>query len=330
MDYNTVYMGGQQVHADLKNGGSGMAPFQCQNPFTVAAITSLYFSPFAEGFSIGQHQVAIWALLRYGAHEDGMHCCTKSPGGLHPAYAAFNLSDNYFLSSHNNKLLRRLGENLLYWAVYTQHNPVDKTEGEVIHRMDMDEVSLGDVFDVSIVNAYITPHEVIGNEHICGDSAMLIQAFCQEFAILHLQCFTEWVPKPHLGTEPISLSRPNHLPASVSPDSSQILCMAFSPEVKPDAEGDEWHLSPSATICETVKFIPSIKKLQSPSTPTTSLCQHSTCQSCPADAFLYPTTATPLEPILLVTAPNHILLRILGIATLSVNPVFHIHAYWSF
>ncbi|KAI6029377.1 hypothetical protein BKA83DRAFT_4013971, partial [Pisolithus microcarpus] len=83
--------------------------------FMVAAIASLYSSPFAEGFNIGQHQAAIQALLRYGVHEDGTHHHVKSPGGLHPAYAAFN--------------------------------PVDKTEGKIIRRTDLIEALLGDVFD---------------------------------------------------------------------------------------------------------------------------------------------------------------------------------------
>ncbi|KAI6023265.1 hypothetical protein PISMIDRAFT_118343 [Pisolithus microcarpus 441] len=286
-----------------------MAPFQHRNPFTVAAITSLYSSPFAEGFSIGQCQVAIQALLRYGAHEDGMHHHTKSLGSLHPAYAAFN--------------------------------PTDKTEGKVIHRMEVVEASLGDVFDVITlqdhldsrlsvlircpgsdspiaaeklsVDVYITPHKVLGNECVSGDSAMLVQAFCQEFAIPHLQCFTERckiesirVPKPcckstrislsfanfgAVGAEPISLSRPNHLPAS--------------------------HLSPSAAICETVNFIPSTRKLQSLGTLSTSLHQRSTCHCHPADAFLYPTTAISLEPISPVTAPDQ---SVLGLPLISVGP----------
>ncbi|KAI6096638.1 hypothetical protein F5141DRAFT_1220595 [Pisolithus sp. B1] len=182
---DTTMMASQ--HADFENGRCGKASFECQNPFTVAAITSLYSSPFAEGFSVGQHQAAIWALLRYSAHEDGMHHHTKSPGSLHPAYAAFN--------------------------------PSDKTEGKIIHRMDLVEALLGDVFDaitlqdhldgrLSVlircpgsdtagsveelaVDVYITPCEVLGNEHVHGDSAMLVQAFCQEFALAHLQHFIE-------------------------------------------------------------------------------------------------------------------------------------------
>ncbi|KIK13206.1 hypothetical protein PISMIDRAFT_18139 [Pisolithus microcarpus 441] len=173
-------------HTDLENGG-------------IAAIASLYSSPFAEGFNVGQRQAAIQALLRYGVHEDGTHHHVKSPGGLHPAYAAFN--------------------------------PIDKTEGKIIRRTDLIEASLGDVFDVITlqdhldgrlsvlvrcpgsdtisaeelaVDIYVTPCEILENECVCGDSAMLVQAFCQEFAVPHLQCFMERckielirAPKPH-------------------------------------------------------------------------------------------------------------------------------------
>ncbi|KAI5989960.1 hypothetical protein EDD15DRAFT_2134850, partial [Pisolithus albus] len=35
-------------------------------------------------------QAAIWALLRFRAHVDGTHYYTKSLGGLHLAFVAFN------------------------------------------------------------------------------------------------------------------------------------------------------------------------------------------------------------------------------------------------
>ncbi|KIK11675.1 hypothetical protein PISMIDRAFT_19337 [Pisolithus microcarpus 441] len=292
-------------HTDLENGGSGKASFERRNPFTVAAITSLYSSPFAEGFNVGQCQAAIQALLRYGAHEDGTHHHVKSPGGLHPAYAAFN--------------------------------PVDKTKGKIIRRTDLIEASLGDVFDaitlqdcldsgLSVlvrcpgsdtisaeelaVDVYVTPHKILENERVCGDSTMLVQAFCQEFAVPHLQRFTEQcktelirAPKPCCA-DSITLSRLNHLPPSVNPDSSRILCAAFNPEAKPGAEEDEQHLSPSAAIRETIKFIPSIKKPQPPGTPAASLCQRSTCQRRPADAFLNAANTLSLDPTPLSISPD--------------------------
>lgn len=41
------------------------------------------------------------------------------------------------------------------------------------------------------MDVYITPCKVVRNERISSDAAMLVQAFCQEFAIPHLQCFVE-------------------------------------------------------------------------------------------------------------------------------------------
>ncbi|KAI5980554.1 hypothetical protein EDD15DRAFT_2367872 [Pisolithus albus] len=103
-------------HADSPNGGNGTASLGGQNSFTVPAIASLYSSLFAQGFSISQCQAAIRALLRFGAHIDGMHYHTKSPGGLHPAYVAFNSAN--------------------------------KPESKAIGLSDLVEASLNDIFDV--------------------------------------------------------------------------------------------------------------------------------------------------------------------------------------
>lgn len=41
------------------------------------------------------------------------------------------------------------------------------------------------------VDLYVTPQELVHNKRLTGDTSILIQAFCQEFAIPHFQCFTE-------------------------------------------------------------------------------------------------------------------------------------------
>lgn len=41
------------------------------------------------------------------------------------------------------------------------------------------------------IDFYVTPWELNQNERVSGDTAVLVQAFCQEFAIPHLQRFTE-------------------------------------------------------------------------------------------------------------------------------------------
>ena len=110
-------------------GDTDKAAFNSQNPFTIEAITALYSSVFAKGFSNNQRQAAIRALLRHGAHEDGSHYHTRSTGGLHPAYAGFN--------------------------------PINKTENKVLSRTDLVEASLDDVFDavsMFIHIAHLTAH----------------------------------------------------------------------------------------------------------------------------------------------------------------------------
>ena len=103
--------------------------FESQNPFTIEAITAMYSSTFAQGFSNNQRQAAIHALLRHGAHEDGSHYHTRSTGRLHPAYAGFN--------------------------------PVNRTENKVFSRTDLVEASLDNVFDavsMFIDIAHLTAH----------------------------------------------------------------------------------------------------------------------------------------------------------------------------
>ncbi|KIM50938.1 hypothetical protein SCLCIDRAFT_33882 [Scleroderma citrinum Foug A] len=290
-------------HAKLEDNESETVP-EGQNPFTVAAITALYSSSFSQGFSNSQCQAAIRALLRHGAHEDGTHYHTKMPGGLHPAYTAFN--------------------------------PIERTENKVLSRMDLIEASLGDVFDVITLqdrldgrislfircpgseplsnlaaekitlDIYVTPHKLVCNECVSGDTAMLVQAFSQEFALPHLQCFAEQckiesikAPKPRLLAEPIDLNRQNHLPTFLSPVASRIQCTACSAEAKPDPVVDMWHLSASAAIRESAVFAPSVKKTHPPSTPSTA--HQCTARQCrPADVFLFVDNKKFPEPIPLV------------------------------
>jgi len=103
------------LRAKVEDSENEADSFDDQNPFTVAHIASIYASPFAQGFSNDQCQAAIRVLLKHGAHKDGAHYHTKSPGGLHPAYAGFN--------------------------------PVDKSEQKVLSRTALVEASLCDVFD---------------------------------------------------------------------------------------------------------------------------------------------------------------------------------------
>ncbi|KAF8452804.1 hypothetical protein L210DRAFT_962285 [Boletus edulis BED1] len=160
---------------------------EAQNHFTISAMSSLFRSSFGEGFGKRERLAAIRAILRHGAHVDGAHFHMKTPAGLHPAYIGFT--------------------------------PPIPSEELVQCRTDFVEESLNDIFDVvrsifalgiSIlircpgydlrpkltvekiaVDVYITPHELSWNERVNGDTAMLVQAFCEEFAIPHMSRFVE-------------------------------------------------------------------------------------------------------------------------------------------
>ncbi|KAG1726759.1 hypothetical protein EDB19DRAFT_1603942, partial [Suillus lakei] len=63
--------------------------------FTMSSLATLYHtSTLAQGFSNNERQATARALLRHDAHLDGTHYHTRRPGGLHPAYVAFNRTDS--------------------------------------------------------------------------------------------------------------------------------------------------------------------------------------------------------------------------------------------
>ena len=168
----------------------------------------------------------------------------------------------------------------------------------------------------------VTPHKLVHNERVSGNTAMLIQAFSQEFALPHLQHFAERckiesikAPKPRCKSmleyrvgftnfsvvlaEPIDLNGQNHLPTFLSPVASRIQCTACSTEAKPDPAVDVRHLSASAAIHESAVFASSVKKMHPPSTPSTAH-QCTARQRCPADAFLFVDNKKFPKPIPLV------------------------------
>ncbi|KAG2360212.1 hypothetical protein BDR07DRAFT_1487238 [Suillus spraguei] len=81
----------------------------CPPRFTPAGLAALYSnSNFALGFSNGGCQAAACALLRNDSHLDGTHYHTKTLGGLHPAYIAFNKIP---LSTERQSLTLSIGPN---------------------------------------------------------------------------------------------------------------------------------------------------------------------------------------------------------------------------
>ncbi|KAG1887723.1 hypothetical protein F4604DRAFT_1537135, partial [Suillus subluteus] len=85
--------------------------------FDMANIAALIHMPaFAEGFSHNERQAAARALLKHDVHIDGTHYQTRTPGGLHPSYIAFN-------------------------------PPVEQTDKKTLTQDDLVEAGLQDVFD---------------------------------------------------------------------------------------------------------------------------------------------------------------------------------------
>ena len=186
------------------------------------------------------------------------------------------------------------------------------------------------------VDLYVTPRELVRNERVSGDAAVLVQAFCKDFALPHLERFVEQckiesirIPKPRSAftlehqfnhtnfivvlAESVDINGPNHLPAFTSPLSSCIQCRA-SAKVKPEATDDVRHLSASAAVRESAALTPSAE-LQPPSTPSQTIRKRTLRQRRPADAFLYaeedtapiplviPDSSAPISPLISI-GPN--------------------------
>lgn len=71
---------------------------QISSHFTMSGLAALHCSTFAQGFSNNECQAAARALLRHDSHIDGTYYHTKTVGGLHPSYIAFQ-SDGQELES---------------------------------------------------------------------------------------------------------------------------------------------------------------------------------------------------------------------------------------
>ncbi|KAG2032087.1 hypothetical protein BDR03DRAFT_1015560 [Suillus americanus] len=156
----------------------------CPPCFTLAGLVALYSnSNFTLGFSNAERQAAACALLKHESHLDSTHYQTRTLGGLHPAYVAFNKIPLF-------------------------------TERQSLTHEDFVKAGLEDVFDVLAtqdcldetitpdriaVDLYVTPQELQeAPEQIGGDVSVLMQAFCEEFAIPHLKCFMECCSKENI------------------------------------------------------------------------------------------------------------------------------------
>ncbi|KAG1768106.1 hypothetical protein EV702DRAFT_1050123 [Suillus placidus] len=86
------------------------------------------------------------------------------------------------------------------------------------------------------VDLYITPRELHeASEQIGGDVSVLVQAFCEEFAVPHLKRFMERCRKEditaphHFPVTPVNPAASPSLPAPLCPTGSRIRCSARAP-----------------------------------------------------------------------------------------------------
>ncbi|KAF8449180.1 hypothetical protein L210DRAFT_984519 [Boletus edulis BED1] len=127
------------------------------------------------------------------------------------------------------------------------------------------------------------------NDCLNGDVAVLVQAFCQEFAFPHLQqfmscCNIEQIAPPSLclPAEHINIHSPPYLPYPTSPVSSHITCNAVQAPVSGVT-------AKSALIQEAAVLNITPKKM---STVAPFATGHAIRQRCPAEAFLLVTDST--------------------------------------
>ncbi|KAI6045905.1 hypothetical protein EDC04DRAFT_2535801, partial [Pisolithus marmoratus] len=141
--------------------------------FSIANLTALYNSTFAEGFSNDERQAAVHALLRHNAHLDGVHFQSRMKGGLHPVYVGFNPS------AHGKKARILSNEELAEAALQDVFDAVmmqDHLDGGItvmLHCARVKSASVQMVDEVAI-DLYVTPRELCETpEHIGGDVMVL-------------------------------------------------------------------------------------------------------------------------------------------------------------
>ncbi|KAG2138395.1 uncharacterized protein EDB93DRAFT_1106362 [Suillus bovinus] len=216
--------------------------------FSVQNLVALRISAFAESYSNSEHQAAARALLRHNVHLDGTHYHTRKPGSLRPSYVAFN---SFPIMKQHSLTCEELVEASLQDVFdsiqlitpadcYAGRRLLCRTEIAMQDRLDRGisvlircpgfnantALSPGDV----AVDLYITPQELQEN------SAFLVQVFCEEFVVPHMErfmkcCHIEGVKPPHrFVSARINLSGPPHLPAPSVATGARIQCSGYLKE----------------------------------------------------------------------------------------------------
>ncbi|KAI6033824.1 hypothetical protein BKA83DRAFT_4121179 [Pisolithus microcarpus] len=193
--------------------------------FSIANLTALYNSTFAQGFSNDEK-----------TGRNGAHFQSRVKGGLHPAYVGFNpsMTDNKARTLSNEELVGAALEDV--FDAVTMQDCLDSGITVMLHCARVKSTSMQMADEVTI-DLYVTPRELHESpEHIGSDITVLVQAFCQEFALPHFQRFNKHCnleiitpPTNTLQGSSINADRPQYLPFPISPASSHIQCLAQDP-----------------------------------------------------------------------------------------------------
>ncbi|KAI6097240.1 hypothetical protein F5141DRAFT_965789, partial [Pisolithus sp. B1] len=141
--------------------------------FSIANLTALYNSTFAEGFSNDKRQATVHALLRHNAHLDGAHFQSRMKGGLHPAYVGFNPSTlgKKAKTLSNEELAEAALQDIS--DVVTMQDRLDGGITVMLHCAGVKSTST-QMADEVTVDLYVTPRELHETpEHIGSDIVVL-------------------------------------------------------------------------------------------------------------------------------------------------------------
>jgi len=179
--------------------------FLPKKSFSMQQVAALHLSTFACGFSNSERQAAARALLRHDTHADGTHYQTRRSGGLHPSYIGFNvlpvteertITPSEFTEASMKDIFDSVCVLLTFRLILTfrQLTMQDRLDGGISLMVHCPGFKAGRSLspEQGAVDLYITPRELHENSaRIGGDVAVLVQAFCEEFVIPHMQRFNE-------------------------------------------------------------------------------------------------------------------------------------------
>ncbi|KAG2155232.1 uncharacterized protein EDB93DRAFT_1101805 [Suillus bovinus] len=194
-------------------------PSTNQPRFSLASIAALDSNTFAQEFTKTERQAAARALLRHDAHLDGTHFHTRKPTGLHPSYIAFN---SYTTLDEKSMMHEEFVEAALQDLLMQSQCKTILMAGSLLLFVVL-ALKLHQLFHPSISLSISISHRVN-------------YAFGEEFAVPHLQHFTERchiegvVPPHHHPASQVNPSAVPHLPVPMAATGSRIHCSVRPPQ----------------------------------------------------------------------------------------------------